>query len=245
MRGPRCSGSYGVCLHAACLAIVLAAVPVRGQQAAPQPPPAAPQEAETPLYRLQPGDTLDVKFDYVPELNETVKVRPDGYISLPRVGEIRVQGLTAPELTAEIRARYAAVVRQPEATVIVREFAVQQVFVGGEVASPGVVPLHGQVTALQAILSTGGPRTTARLSDVVLLRYLGNNQAEVRRLDLRKVVEGKEQDAVLRPFDVVFVPRSRIARVGLFVEQYINSLVPRSIVFPYNLNTVVINRVEP
>ena len=117
-------------------------------------------------------------------------------------------------------------------------------FVGGEVAAPGVVPLHGQVTCLQAILSTGGPKATARLTEVVLLRYLGENQAEARTVDLKKVVDGKASDTVLLPFDVVFVPRSKIAKVGLFVEQYINSLVPRSLVFPYNLNTIVVSRVQ-
>jgi polysaccharide export outer membrane protein len=212
---------------------------LRAQQTTPPPPAGDP-----PMYRLTPGDAIDLKFDYIPELNDTIRVRPDGYISAQRVGEIRVMGLTAGELTEQLRERYAAVVKQPELTVIVREFAVQRIFVGGEVVSPGMVPLHGQVTCLQAILATGGPRTSARLSEVVLLRHIGENQAEAYTLDLTKVVAGTAQDTVLRPFDVVVVPRSRIAKVGQFVEQYINALLPRSIVFPYNLNTVVVTRVE-
>ena len=201
-----------------------------------------PVPADAPMYRFTPGDNMDVKFDYVPELNDTVTVRPDGYISLQRVGEIRVQGLTPAELSEQLKARYGAVIKQPELTVIVRQFAVQRVFVGGEVTSPGMVPLHGQVTCLQAILSTGGPRMSARLSDVVLLRHVGENQAEAYKLDLNKVIAGTVADTVLRPFDVVVVPRSRIAKVGQFVDSYINALLPRSIVFPYNLNTVVVAR---
>jgi polysaccharide export outer membrane protein len=203
-----------------------------------------PTAAEVPMYRLTSGDALDVKFDYVPELNDTVTVRPDGYISLQRIGEVRVQGLTPGELSEQLRARYATLLKQPELTVIVRQFAVQRVFVGGEVATPGMVPLHGQVTCLQAILSTGGPRASARLSEVVLLRHIGENQAEAYKLDLTKVIAGTASDTVLRPFDVVVVPRSRIAKVGQFVDNYINALLPRSIVFPYNLNTVVVNRIE-
>ena len=125
-----------------------------------------------------------------------------------------------------------------------RDFAVQQVFVGGEVAQPGIVPLRGQVTCLQAILSTGGPKTTARLNNVALLRYVGEDKAEAFALDLTKVIGGKAQDTVLQPFDVVVVPKTKIAKVDLFVEQFINGLMPRNIVFPYNLNTTVINRVE-
>lgn len=210
------------------------------QQPAPAPKPAP---ADTRPYLLGPGDTIDVKFAFVPDLNESVKVRPDGNISLPRIGEIRAQGLSAAQLTEQLQTRYAGVTRQPELTVIVRDFALQQVFVGGEVGTPGVVPLRGEVTCLQAILSLGGPRNTARMTDVVLLRYAGENQAEAYKLDLRKVVEGKGPDMVLRPFDVVFVPKTKIAKVDLFVEQYINSLIPRALVFPYNLNTVVVTRV--
>jgi hypothetical protein len=54
------------------------------------------------------------------------------------------------------------------------------------------------------------------------------------------VIAGRVADIPLEPHDVVFVPRSRIAQVGLFVEQYINSLVPRALVLPYNLNNVIV-----
>jgi protein involved in polysaccharide export with SLBB domain len=226
---------------AGALVLLLSGVAAAAQQA-PLAPAAGPPAV--PPYTLSPGDSFDVKFDYVPELNETVKVRPDGYISLQRIGEVRVLGLTPAELTAQLRSKYAAVIRQPELNVIVRDFAVQQVFVGGEVTAPGIVPLHGSVSCLQAILATGGPRVGARLSEVILLRHLGENQAEAYRLDLKKVIDGVIQDTMLRPFDVIFVPRSKIGKVGLFVEQYINALVPRSIVFPYNLNTVVVSRVQ-
>jgi protein involved in polysaccharide export with SLBB domain len=204
-------------------------------QATQQPEPAP----TVPTYRLQPGDTFDVKFDFVTELNENVKVRPDGFISLQRIGEVRVQGLTPGEVTDLLESRYADVLARPGLTVIVRDFVAQQMFVGGEVMEPGLVPLRGEVTMLQAILQTGGLRPSARLSEVVLIRDLGENRAEARTVDLRPVLDGKSADIVLRPYDVVFVPRSRIAKAGLFVEQYINALVPRAIFFPYNLDTVV------
>jgi hypothetical protein len=63
---------------------------------------------------------------------------------------------------------------------------------------------------------------------------------EARKLNLADVIAGRAADELLQPHDVVFVPRSRIAQVGLFVEQYINSLVPRALVLPYNLNNVIV-----
>ena len=119
-------------------------------------------------------------------------------------------------------------------------------FVGGEVVTPGIVPLRGPVTATQAILATGGVRTSARLSNVILVRYRDGNQAEVSSLDVESVMKGTGQDVLLQPFDVIFVPRSRIAKVGLFVEQYINAVIPRTLalVFPYNLNTSIVSQPE-
>jgi protein involved in polysaccharide export with SLBB domain len=223
----------------ACCALV-AALAIPAAARAQQPPaPAAAAADSAPMYRLVPGDTLDVKFDFVPELNENVKVRPDGYISLQRIGEVRVQGRTASELTELLETRYAEILKRPDLTVIVRDYVAQQTFVGGEVMAPGVVTLRGQVTMLQAIMQTGGLRPSARVGEVLLIRDLGDNRAEARKVDLRQVLEGKVADTVLQPFDIVFVPRSKIAQVGLFVEQYVNALIPQSFFFPYNLNSIV------
>jgi protein involved in polysaccharide export with SLBB domain len=191
-------------------------------------------------YQLVPGDVVDFKFRFNPDLNESVTVRPDGFISLGIIGEVRAGGLTPAELSRVVQARYAEYLREPEVTAIVREFEAQLVYVGGEVVTPGLLPLRGRVTSLQAILGSGGPRPTARLTDVVLIRALGGDRVEARKLNLADVIAGRAADVPLEPHDVVFVPRSRIAKVGLFVEQYINSLVPRALVLPYNLNNVIV-----
>jgi len=204
-----------------------------GQQQAPSlgAPSATP-------YLLGAGDVIDVKFTYNPELDTRVTVRPDGAISMAIVGDIPAQGLSPSGLAQEITSRYAPFRTHPEAIVIVIEFASQRVFVGGEVNGPGVVSLRGALSGFQALLNAGGPKTSARLDNVILLRYVGNNTAEVRTLNMTQVMRGKNPDVVLQPYDVLYVPRTKIARVGLFVEQYVNSLVPRALLFPYNLNNV-------
>jgi polysaccharide export outer membrane protein len=222
-------------LHAATIAALLALVtaPIGATQEPAVVPPAATS------YRLAPGDVIDLKFTYNPELNETVTLRPDGCISLQMIGDLHADGLTPLELTTRVNERYGKLIRRPDAAVIVRNFAAQKVYVGGEVMAPGMLDLRGRLTSLQAILQTGGVRPSAKTNSVLLMRYHGDNRAEVRKLDLQRVLNGRDEDPVLHAFDVVFVPRSAIAKVGLFMEQHVNSLIPRSLMFPYNLNTAV------
>jgi protein involved in polysaccharide export with SLBB domain len=207
---------------------------------AQQPPgPAIAAEAAPITYRLAPGDVVDLKFAYNPELNETVTLRPDGCISLQRIGDVPAQRLTPLELAARVNELYAKVIRHPEASVIVRDIASQKAYVGGEVLAPGTVDLRGGLTSLQAILKVGGLKPSAKLEHVVLVRYDGDGRAEARTLNVKRLLDGRDLDPVLEPFDVIFVPRSGIAKVGLFMEQYVNSMVPKALMFPYNLNTVV------
>ena len=94
-------------------------------------------------YQIQIGDALDIKFFYHPELNESVMVRPDGRISLQLVHEVQASGLTPEQLRQNLRKKYEPQISQPEIAVIVRSFTAQKVYVDGEVAKPGLVPLTG------------------------------------------------------------------------------------------------------
>jgi polysaccharide biosynthesis/export protein len=224
--------------HAVSIAALLASAAGRPSLEAQ----ATDEQAATPptaSYRLAAGDVLDLRFPYHTDFNTTVTIRPDGRISLVMIGEIRAENRTPVELSAVINERYEKVVRRPEVSVIVREFTPQKAYVGGEVMAPGTVDLRGRVTSLQAVLKTGGLKSSAKLDGVLLVRYSEDNVAAVRKLNLKRVLEGREEDAVLQPFDVLYVPTSRIGSVGRFVEQYVNSVIPRSLMFPYNVNTVV------
>jgi polysaccharide export outer membrane protein len=201
--------------------------------------------AEPPdVYVLTSGDVIELKFTYETGLNDLVTIRPDGRISLTEIGEMEADGMTPQQLSRAVESAYARAGRvRPGVAVIVREFAALRVYVGGEVHAPSVVPLRGHLTALQAVLASGGPTRSARLDSVVLLRYRDRETAEVQTLDLRKVMRRAAPDVVLRPYDVIYLPMSRIAKVGTFVEQYVNNMIPRAVLFPYNLNqTVVVDR---
>jgi protein involved in polysaccharide export with SLBB domain len=210
-------------------------------KAGAQQPAESPQEAALAgAYRLGAGDTVEFKFTYETSLNETVTVRPDGRISLAIIGEVVAEGLTPAELSTAVESAYARSFKRPEVATIVREFVAQRAYVGGEVQAPTVMPLKGHVTALQAVLSSGGPTPAGRLDAVLLLRYRDRQTVEARRLNMKKIMAREEADVVLQPYDVVYVPMSRIAKVGKFFEQYVNAIVPRALIFPYNINQTVV-----
>jgi protein involved in polysaccharide export with SLBB domain len=180
-------------------------------------------------YRLQPGDELDIRFYYNPELSTSVLIRPDGRISLPLANEIQAAGLTPAQLGQRLRSAYEQELRRPELTVIVRSFNSQKVFVGGEVASPGVVQALGPLTVLQSVTQAGGFKETARVNEVLVIRRDPAAQDPiVIPVDIGAVVDGSQtnQDIALMPFDVVYVPKSPIANVNKFVDQYIRQNIP-------------------
>ena len=194
------------------------------------PPNGAAGRDPGPEYRIQVGDQLEIKFFYSPELNEQVIVRPDGRISLQLIPEIVAADLTLAMLAKQLTERYAADLNQPQVTIIVREFGMQRVFVDGEVGSPGMVPILGRMTALQAISRAGGMKDTARSTEVIVIRRGEADTPVAIRVDLKKARDGSQlaQDIDLAPLDIIYVPRSRIANVNLFVDQYIRKVLPFS-----------------
>jgi polysaccharide export outer membrane protein len=179
-------------------------------------------------YVLEVGDVIEVKLYYSPELNERVTIRPDGKVSFQLVNEIKAAGLTPAELSAVLVEKYSRLLRQPEVAVIVREFAGQKVFIGGEVVAPKVVRLNEGMTAVQAIMDAGGVKETAYLKEVVIVSRGPQGAPLATKVNLGRVVSGEspQNDVFLKPYDIVFVPKSRIAKINKFVEQYIRNLIP-------------------
>ncbi len=188
----------------------------------------------TQEYLIQPGDQLDIKFFYNPELNEQITVRPDGRIALQLAGEIKTAGLTPAQLTTFLTKTYSAELNNPKITVIVRTFNSQRVYVDGEVNRPGLIVLLAPTTALQSIAQAGGLKDTARSDEVILIRRGTDNRVMSTMLNLDKAIDGTDatQDVPLVPYDVVYVPKSHIANVDVWVDQYIRRLIPIPFALP-------------
>ena len=202
-------------------------------------PPAEPDdwpEAKEVKVVLQPGDMIDVRYLYWSDFDQQQFVRPDGKLTLPLVGAVDVAGLTPEELTEHLNAIYADKLKDPEIVVIVRALDSQRVYVGGEVHRPGLVRMSGRITALEAIIESGGFVTlSAKVSSVVIIRHR-DGKRYARSLDLRKALEKPNSEPFyLEPFDVVFVPRTAIDRVDQYVEQYLNRIIPRNVYMNFGL----------
>ncbi|MCK4790671.1 MAG: polysaccharide biosynthesis/export family protein [Desulfobacteraceae bacterium] len=191
-------------------------------------------------YVLQAGDVINIKFFYNPELNEVLTIRPDGKISLQLIDEVVAAGLTSSELDGILTEKYSTKLRHADVVVIVKEFAGQQVYIGGEVNSAGLFPISGRLTALQAILQAGGYKETAELRSVVVLRNQGTQDPLFMTLNLQEdlTTYTSHNDIFLKPYDIVFVPKTKIAKLSQFVNQHIRELIPVTLSFGlmYNLN---------
>jgi len=186
-----------------------------------------PQAEFPPALTISAGDVLDLKFFYTPELNETQAVRPDGRISLQLVGEVDALGKTPAALADELETLYAPHLKRPEVTVIMRSLFNRRVYVGGEVKRPGAIDMPGSMTALEAIMEAGGfDMKTAHVRNVVVIRHRDGRRYG-RALDFEDSLAGAEDRAfLLEPNDIVYVPRTSIAKVNQWIDQHINKLVP-------------------
>jgi len=157
-----------------------------------------------------------------------VTIRPDGKISLQLIDEVEAVGLTPSELDKNLTEKYSEVLNNPEVAVIVKEFTRQKVFVGGEVNLPGLIPYSGKLTCLQAIFQAGGFKNTAKLKNIVILRNQGTEKPLFITINLKADLKKPAQhnDILLKPYDVVFIPKTFIAKLNQFVDQYIRQLLP-------------------
>ena len=179
-------------------------------------------------YYLQPGDIIDVKFFRNPEFNENVIVRPDGRIALQLIDEIDVAGLSPPQLEKLLNEKYTPYLKIPMASVFIKSFGGQKVYVGGQVNSPGIVTIVGKTSVVQAIFEAGGLRADASMSDVLIISRGTDNRPAARKVNLKKALKGKlsEEETLLNPYDMVYVSKSMIVKANEFIYHVYNFIPP-------------------
>lgn len=211
--------------------------------------------AGTQEYLLQPNDDIEVKFPQHSNLNEVVKLRPDGKIQLQMIGTVQAAGLTPEALREVLLQRYSRVLRNPDLTVllrnattqnirvaggtgraglanlqptvIVRSFQPPQVFVGGEVLRPGVLAYRPGLTVIQAIAESGWYLPSAEVSKLMVLRRTADNGSQLLRPDYGYDLNGEHKaDVLLQPFDIVLLPKNSAASLADSLNQYVFNLFP-------------------
>jgi polysaccharide export outer membrane protein len=174
-----------------------------------------------PRYRLQPTDVVEVHYRYTPEFDQTVVIQPDGFVNLQIVGDLKLQGLTLDQVKAAILEKATLRLKDPEVTLVLKDFEKPYFMVGGEVANPGKFEMRGQVTALQAIAMAGGFKTaSAKHSQVILFRRVGPDLAKAEILNLKAAMSpaATEPLADLHPGDLLVVPQNRVSKIERYVK---------------------------
>ena len=177
-------------------------------------------EAE-PEYVLYPGDEIEIATPTASELTRTQRIGPDGRISLPLVGQIMAADRTIAEVEADASAAYASQLRRPVVEVTLKTAGPIRVWVGGEVRTPGMIEMNGDLDAYQAIIQAGDFLPTAKQGEVALIRRGRGGVRMMRAADLRP---RRGEVIALRRGDIIFVPRSNLGEVANFISLFRNAL---------------------
>jgi polysaccharide biosynthesis/export protein len=173
-----------------------------------------------PHYRLQPEDRIEVQYRFTPEYNAQASVQPDGYAVMPLTGEVKLAGLTLAEAEKAIRLKAGERLNDPEVTVLLKEYVKPFFTVAGEVAKPGRIELHGEVTLVEAIALSGGFKDSAHRTQVLLLRKSTSEVAQIRVFDLRKMMspKGIREDITIQSGDLLVIPRNAVSKIEPFMR---------------------------
>jgi polysaccharide export outer membrane protein len=167
------------------------------------PNPAKPPEE---FYVIGAGDALGIVLWKEPALSGAVKVRPDGYVTLPLINEVQVVGLTTGQLRKMLEEKYKEFVATPFVTIRIEGIASSEVFLVGQVNKPGAYPLNGNDTLLQVLTRAGGLTIFADRDEIRVVRREGEKIKEYV-IDYDAIIKGDlKQDVLLRPGDRIIVP---------------------------------------
>jgi polysaccharide biosynthesis/export protein len=170
-------------------------------------------------YQLHSADVLSLEFPFTPEFNQTVTIQPDGYITLRGIENMRVEGETLPQVTTALRTAYAKILHDPVINVELKDFEKPFFIVGGEVGHPGKFELREDTTATEAVAIAGGLRDSAKHSQVLLFHRVPGGWAQVKRLNIKKMLkEGNlDEDAYLQPGDFLYIPKNTMSKIERFI----------------------------
>lgn len=192
---------------AALTALILCVTGCRSPQSTPAPVAAPTTASEAPTTdRLREGDVIRIAFEADTNMNTVVKIQIEGDINLPLAGDVKAAGKTLEELKADLMLRYEPLLKVNEINVALISSAAS-VTVSGAVLKPGRIPMERALTALEAIMESGGfDPNRAKLDKVTVLR-IENGKQRLYKLNLKRVIEGKDASTFyLKPFDVVHIP---------------------------------------
>ena len=154
-------------------------------------------------YVIGPEDSLYIRVWHEPDLSGTLDVRPDGFISMQLIGELKASGMTVAQLAAAITKRLTEFIKTPEVNVQLLKVNSKKFSIQGEVNRPGTYALTGPTTMLEALVNASGFRDFANTKKIYLLRG-----TERFSFNYKMVSKGKnmDQNILIQNGDQIFVP---------------------------------------
>ncbi len=173
----------------------------------PSATPLQPGEAGPRDYRIGSQDLLEIRVYGIDDLKREVRVNTRGMVTLPLIGPVEVGGRTSEEAETLIAGAYAKdYLQDPQVSVFIKEFTSQRITVEGAVARPGIYPIRGDTTLVQAIALAGGQGQLPDLTEVMVFR-LEAGQRRTHTYDLIRIRSGEIPDPKLVNEDIVVVKR--------------------------------------
>ena len=171
------------------------------------------KRAQPKDFLLGPEDVLEVTVWRNQDLSRTVVVRPDGMISLPLVGDVQANGLTASQVAEKISKRLSEYKENPSVSVSVKEVNSYFIYVVGEVLRPGKYPLKSYATVLQGVSLAGGFTPFASRNKMAVVRQIKDGKSgEERQVRIPTTYDdlvmgrGEIRNFTLNSGDTIVVP---------------------------------------
>ncbi len=169
--------------------------------------------------RLGPLDLLQINVFGVPELSGEYQIDSSGHIRVPLIGELMAKGFTSSELSTVLeRSLGERYLQDPNVSVVVKESFAQMITVDGAVTKPGMYPVQGPLTLLQAVAMSGGPTEGAKPESVIVFRQI-EGQRMAAAFNLNDIRAGVAEDPSVFGNDIIVVDGSEAKqRYGDFLK---------------------------
>ena len=170
--------------------------------------PTLPESVQVGASTLGPGDVIEVRVYREAEISGVYQVGAEGDVVFPLCQRVVVSGLTPNGAADKFRACLASgFLRDPQVTVVVKEYNSKKVFVFGEVQKPGTFTFQDGMTVVQAVTLAGGFTRSASQNSTSVTRRVKGQEVKVK-VNVQDIALGKAPNFTLEPGDIVFVPES-------------------------------------
>ncbi len=158
-------------------------------------------------YKIGPKDIIKISVFKLDELNTDVRVSESGYIAIPLLGKIKVEGLTSIELEQKLSEKLEEkYLQNPQVTVFIKEYMHNRVFILGAVRRPGAYSMLGKNTLLQMIALAEGLSEFVAGNQILIIR--GDKKIFIEIADLLDDFKPESNIAII-PDDLIIIPQER------------------------------------